>query len=281
MRIFMALIAALAADVASARAAIDCTPLAGAETILDRPGAHFVIFGEAHGTSQLPATFGELVCTAAKSGPVTVGLEFLPAEQARLDAYLASRGDGAARSDLLAGEGWSDQHGRASRAILALVEHLRVLKSQGADLAVTAFDHPSEQPGTSAARELGMAQNLLRAKAARPGAKVVALTGAGHAGKSAWTSFDPPFPAMSQHLPDAATIAVTFERPGGEVWACRAPAEGQAPVCRAWTATMRDEIKPRALWMDASREGYEAIVSPGGAFTASEPVRRLEQPAGG
>jgi hypothetical protein len=273
MRTFLASVAGVLAMSGVAVAADpNCTALSGAQDLLSSK-PHYVLLGEAHGTNELPAVFGELVCAAAKVGPVTVGLEFLPAEQARLDAYLGSDGSEAARADLVSGDGWNDQHGRASVAILQLVEHLRLLKAQGADLAVVAFDHPSDVPGTSDARESGMAKRLMEAKAARPQAMLMALTGAGHAGKSAWTSFNPTFPAMSQHLPDASTIAIAFERPGGEVWACRPPAEAQPPVCRAWTSTARDPVAPRAVKRDTTREGYEAVVSPGAVFTASPPAR--------
>jgi hypothetical protein len=250
-----------------------CAPLPGAETLIERTDLDYIIMGEMHGTAELPAAFADLVCLSALKGPVTVGVEFLPAEQTALDAYLSSTGDEAARTALLASEGWGDPYGRASHAILALIERLRQIKAGGADLTVVAFDHPSETPGTSAAREAGMAQLLLDARQARPDARVVALTGNGHAGKSAWTSFDPPFPAMSQLLPDARTVAVTYVRGGGEVWACRAPSEGAAEECHVWPSTARDAIPARGLAIDSSRNGFEAIVSVGQPFTASTPAR--------
>lgn len=268
---FCALAAGAAAQAAETRPA--CQALPGADALLQKPGLDYVIFGEAHGTTELPAAFGDLVCAAATQGPVTVGLEFLPQEQASLDAYLASDGGAEARAALLASEGWADPYGRASEAIFQLVEQLRLMKAAGADLTVAAFDHPSETPGTSAAREAGMARLLLEARAARPDARVVALTGVGHAGKSAWTSFDPPFPAMSQLLPDANTVALTFIRGGGEVWACRAPSEGAAEECRVWPSTAREEIPSRGVALDASRSGFEGIVSVGAPYTGSAPAR--------
>lgn len=264
------------APVASAMAAESptaCQVLPGADRLLERPSLDYVIFGEAHGTTELPAAFGDLVCAAVARGPVTVGLEFLPREQASFDAYLASDGGAEARAVLLASEGWGDPYGRASEAIFQLVEQLRLMKAAGADLTVVAFDHPSETPGTSAAREAGMARLLLDARAARPEAPVVALTGVGHAGKSAWTFFDPPFPAMSQLLPDSNTVALTFIRGGGEVWGCRAPSEGVAEVCRIWPSTARENIPERGVVLDASRSGFEGVVSVGAPYTGSVPAR--------
>lgn len=273
-----ALSIASAAPAASVQAAptaeAGCRPLPGVEAVVARADLDYVILGEAHGTRELPEVFGDLVCALVADGrPVTVGLEFLPGEQAALDAYLDSSGDEAAVARLLASDGWADDQGRASAAILALVERLRTLKAGGADLAVAAFDHPSETPGTSAAREAGMARHLRQARAARPEAVVVALTGIGHAGRSAWTSFDPPFASMTQKLPEARTLTIAFVRSGGEAWGCRRPAEEAAPVCAAWPSPAREATPPRGLVMDASRIGFDAIISVGSAYSASPPAR--------
>lgn len=250
------------------------TPLPGARMLRYTIRPDFIIMGEAHGTAELPAAFADIVCAfAAMREPLTIGLEFLPSEQEALDAYLASDGSQDAKAALLASPTWSIRDGRASRAIFDLVELLRTLKAAHPDLAVVAFDHPSERPGTSAAREKGMADLLLAAKRARPAAPVIALTGNGHAGKSEWTSLGPPFPAMAQLLPQDSTVAISFDVPGGEIWACRRPAEGAPEECGARTITARGENGPRGLSMGSSRKGFDATVSSGKAFSASPPAR--------
>lgn len=251
-----------------------CTPLPGTQSLHRQAPPEFIIMGEAHGTVELPAAFADLVCAfALKSGPLTVGLEFLPQEQSSLDAYLASDGDQAARAALFASTGWSSRDGRASQAIFDLLESLRRLKATKPDLQVVAFDHTSETPGTSAAREKGMADLLLAAKRARPDARLLALTGVGHAGKSAWTSFDPPFLAMSQYLPADRTMALTFDVFGGEIWACRPPAEGAAEECGPRAINTPGEVRPRGVRLDGSRDGFDAILSVGMPFSASPPAR--------
>lgn len=250
------------------------TPLPGTESLRSQAPAEFIIMGEAHGTAELPAAFADLVCAfALKSGPLTVGLEFLPEEQSSLDAYLASDGGQAARAVLLGSPGWSSRDGRASQAIFDLLESLRRLKATKPDLQVVAFDHASETPGTSAAREKGMADLLLSAKRARPSAPLLALTGVGHAGKSAWTSFNPPFLAMSQYLPADRTMALTFDVFGGEIWACRRAAEGAAEECGPRAVSTRGEARPRGIRLDGSRDGFDAILSVGTPFSASAPAR--------
>ena len=251
-----------------------CSPLPGAQVLRYAVRPDFIIMGETHGTAELPAAFADMVCAFAAMGePLTVGIEFLPAEQAALDAYLASNGDAAAKAALLASPAWSLRDGRASQAIFDLVETLRRLKAGRSDMQVVAFDHPSERAGTSAAREKGMADLLLAAKRTRPAAPVIALTGNGHAGKSEWTSLGPSFAAMSQLLPEDRTIAISFDVGGGEIWGCRRTAEGAPEECGPRPVTARGEIGPRGLSMGSSRKGFDATVSVGKAFTASPPAK--------
>ncbi|PZU51052.1 MAG: hypothetical protein DI568_00115 [Sphingomonas sp.] len=250
---------------------LSCRELPGAD--LSGADPAFLIMGEAHGTAELPAAFADLVCARARrGGPLTVGLEFLPEDQGALDSYLLSDGSEAAKAQLLASPGWRRLDGRGSQALLDMTERLRQLRAEGVDLRLIAFDHPSERPGTSAARERGMADLLLAARRNRPDAPVLALTGVGHAGKSAWTSFDPPFPAMSQYLPADHTLAITFSVGGGEVWACRRAEGSTEDQCGPRTITARGEIEPRGVRLDQGRKGFDAILSVGGPFSASPPA---------
>lgn len=252
-----------------------CPTLTGVDTIAEDRGLAHVVVGEAHGTRELPEAFGDLVCNLARDGrPLTVGLEFLPSEQAALDAYLGSDGGAEAASRLLESPGWGDRHGRASEAIFQLVERLRLMRRAGSDLAVTAFDHPTEtSAGTSALREETMARLLLEARAQRPEALVVALTGVGHAGRGPWTSFDPPFPSMTQHLATETTLTVNFARAGGEAWACRTLPDTAQERCGGWPMTAREPVSARSIWRDATRPGFDAVLSAGSAYSASAPAR--------
>lgn len=275
--ILLPVLACCAAPVASANAVTSspgCTPLPGAEMLRDVQKPDFVIMGEAHGTTELPAAFADLVCAYAKTGaPLTVGVEFLPTEQPALDTYLASNGDDAAKAALLASPAWAIRDGRASQAIFDLVEALRRMRAWHPDLAVVAFDHPSEHAGTSAAREKGMADLLQAARRARPAAPVLALTGNGHAGKSEWTSLGPPFAAMSQHLPSDRTITLSFDVPGGEIWACQRPAEDGAEECTPRPVPVRNTNPVRGVSAGSDRKGFDATISVGTVFSASPPAR--------
>jgi hypothetical protein len=274
MKTILFALLAMTAPASHEPAVATCTPLPGVEALRDVQRPDFLIMGEAHGTAELPAAFADLVCAYAAAGtPLTVGLEFLPAEQPALDAYLASSGDDAAKAALLASPAWTIRDGRASQAIFDLVDALRKMEAFHSHLAVVAFDHPSERPGTSAAREKGMAELLLAAKRARPAAPVLALTGNGHAGKSEWTSLGPPFPAMSQLLPAEKTLAISFHVAGGEIWACGREAPEAEETCGPRPIRVQGETRPRGIAPGSTRKGFDATLSVGSAFTASPPAK--------
>jgi hypothetical protein len=108
--------AAPAAGAAPAHAASprppDCRPSAGLEPLLADRDA--LLVGEVHGTVESPAFFAETACAALAGGrAVTVALEIPVAEQARLEAFLASPGGAADRAALLTGAFWRDRHLRS------------------------------------------------------------------------------------------------------------------------------------------------------------------------
>jgi hypothetical protein len=268
----MRFILAMAALMAAAPAGAACPSLAGIDAVLARPGLHYLLFGEYHGTAEMPALVADALCSAAASGrPVVLGVEFDAGTQAALDAYLASDGGAKALAALLEAGIWSEEGGRTTRAIVELIEAARRLGKHH-KVAIVAFDTAPE-PGTSANREAAMAETLRKAAERAPGTLVVALTGAGHAGKTAWTSYNPPFPSAGQLLPEGKTVALSFARPGGRFWGCR-PADGGAPKgCKPYDMPVREPVAARGIVLDASiREGFDGIYSAGAQYSASEPA---------
>ena len=156
----------LANLVLSAVPAEECPPVAGQELLWASPSTRYVVFGELHGTAQLPALFADVVCGASRNGAVVVGLEYDRPYQPALDAYLASDGGPGAREALMIGMEWPSSgftDGRTSEAMLALIERLRLLKAAGADLSVVAFRPPFDPSAHAAegqtAGERAMAQS--------------------------------------------------------------------------------------------------------------------------
>jgi hypothetical protein len=199
-----------------------------------RPGV-LLVFGELHGTREAPAFVGRAVCAATRLGPpVRLGLEFPASEQAPLDAYLASDGGAAARQTLLAGEFWRQpplQSGRASGAMLELIESVRRLARAGADVGVFCFDAPPPD------RERRLAENLARARAAAGAATVIVLTGNVHSRTAKGVPWDAEYEPMGLHLVRAGTVLTNLDlaSAGGTAWMCmgNTPADcGEKPVRR-------------------------------------------------
>jgi len=255
----------------SGHAAARCADLPGSGAVLDQ-GADFIVVGEVHGTAELPAVFADLVCAAAaRGGALIVGIEHTPDNQAALDAYMASDGGETARARLIAdGGSWVQQGGRASAAMFALVEAMRMLRTQGVDLHLVAFDHWIES-GTNETREGAMAANLMEAHRHRPEATVLVLTGLGHADTTGFSSAQPPFRSMVQFLPADRTVTVAFARLGGEAWGCRRVDE--VLTCAPAASPVRDAAMARGVTLTDSRPGFDGVLSTGTALTASPPVR--------
>lgn len=106
----------------AARSAATCPAIDGLDVLL-QPGTTLV-FGEIHGTQEIPRFVGDVACRAGPQALVTVGLEVRRDEQRRIDAFLASQGAPADTQGLLAGPFWrrTDQDGRSSQAMLELFE---------------------------------------------------------------------------------------------------------------------------------------------------------------
>lgn len=262
---------------ASPALAVDeaCIDLPGAAAIVADPAIDFILMGEVHGTVELPAAFADLVCAAAREAtrPILIGIEHDAAGQGALDAYLASNGGAAARGALLAAESWGVPGGRASQAVLAVVEQAQRLRMRGADVTIVAFDHVIPTPGTTEAREQAMAAHLVRAREAKPGALVVALTGLGHADKEGFTSATPPMLSMAGFLPGERTLSLDFVRTGGEGWGCRREDGEDDLTCGPGPLIRRDVEEARGVDRTARRGGFDGEVSTGGALTASPPAR--------
>ncbi|QPQ54610.1 hypothetical protein IC614_09770 [Allosphingosinicella flava] len=250
-----------------------CGALPGIEQLLDRPDFNYLLIGEYHGTAEMPAVAADALCAGAKAGrPLILGLEFPPANQPYLDAYLSSDGGEAARTALLVAPAWhAAEDARVTHAVLALIDRARLLASRGYKVSAVAFDK-IPQPLISKEREAGMAELLTAAQRKVPGSLVVALTGTGHADKEGWTSQNPPFLAAGGILPPRETVSLAFARPGGQYWGCQSPG-GEANGCKAYDMAVREAVRPRGIVLDpALRGGFDGLYSTGGQYTASLPA---------
>jgi len=190
-----------------------CTPIANAASLL-HPGA-LVLLGEMHGTQESPRFTADLVCAAATSGPVILGLEIPRDEQSRIDGYLASKGSAGERARILAGAFWTRpmQDGRSSEAMFGLIERMRGLRARGRDVRVVALDRAAGDPSN---RDEAMAARLRETKAVAPKAIVIALNGNFHNSLAPDGATAP----MGARLRDLDPVALTVAYSGGNLWMC-------------------------------------------------------------
>jgi hypothetical protein len=183
----------------------------GIDSLLE-PGA-LTIFGEIHGTSEIPAFFAGVACHAAQgSREVVVGLEIPDTLQGQVDRFLESGGAAADVEALVQGEFWTYDDGRSSKAMLALLDRLRLLARGGAKLHVALFDGTFPGPGQ---RDPGMAANISTAIEKTPRAVGLILVGNLHAKMDSerWMAWH-----LAKRHPHLRTLGVAYS--GGSAWVC-------------------------------------------------------------
>jgi hypothetical protein len=182
-----------------------------------------LLFGEVHGVRELPAFFGEAVCTTAASGlQVEVGLEIPRTDQAGVDAFLQSQGAPSDVESLIASSFWSRdfQDGRSSQARVDLLERLRVLIAQGLPLHVFLFD--VDVASEQAQREKAMADSIAAQARLHSQALTMVLVGEVHAWKTKGAPWDADFVPMGLQLAESGLEVHSLGRstPAGTAWVC-------------------------------------------------------------
>lgn len=262
--------AALAANILIFTASLAQTgaPIPGLNALLARPSLKYLIIGEMHGTAEMPDAFGDLAMEMAHQGPLTVALEYSDADPS-LDAYLHSKGTAADRAALLNGRLWTypNQDGRTSKAMLDLIERLRVAIATNPGLRVVPCQ-PSRARGDIASnREMGACWKA--AGDARPEAVVLVLVGNVHASLIDQRGFAP----AASLLPSERTVSLMSASPGGEAWNC------QEDGCAPHQLGPANGPTARGIHLGSIRDGaYSGVFAPGGLFTASPPTAPLIAP---
>ena len=191
-----------------------------------------VIYGELHGTNEIPAYFGDVVEKAAQSRRVHVGLE-LPGERGPI---------------------WTDpfQSGRTSVAMRKLIQRLRALPN------VDLFWFDSTAPD----RDGAMADNISAERAKAPHDLYLVLVGNLHARKKPGAPWDDKVRWMAVRLAERESNLTTYDARYGE---------GSAWICQGNTPDKCAATHLRGMPPDAPHEGYDGTYFVG-AITASDPA---------
>jgi hypothetical protein len=181
-----------------------------------------VLLGEIHGTTAAPECAGQAIELRAKRNMATVlGLEWPISEQALLNGFVVSPSRSAGQVVLAESRYVANsEDGRASCALLGLLETVRRLHSQGSNISVVAFSDDSSTYG--APRDELMARALIRSVADNPGAGFVVLTGNVHALRTPFQSNSQSLKPMGSFLPPASAqvYSVNLLPASGRAWNC-------------------------------------------------------------
>ena len=263
------MISALAAALAILQAPA-CAPPTDASQLWADPQTRFVVVGETHGTTETPAAFAELACEASQTRPVTVALEMPQTMQPDLDAWMASDGASEARARLLGLPWWGPERadGRSSQAMMALLERIRSLKSEGRDISLRAYQPAIQRPQgfDQSYYENNMADLLIEAAYARPDALVFVLGGSLHARKT--VSERHGFLFAVGHLSPKTVRSVRVAPQGGRTWACF----GDAPCGDGPIGAETDPAQRGVLLAAVDNGAYDGVLALG-PTTASPPAR--------
>lgn len=237
-----------------------------------KPGG-LLLFGESlHGTRELPGFFGEAVCWTSGALPVQAGLEIPASEQERVDTFLASRGAPADVEALTTGPFWSrppeQQDGKSSRAMMALLERLRLLRRAEQPIDVFLFDVDD-----AAERDRVMAERLAARVRAHPEALTMALTGNVHAQKTKGAPWNPELEPMGLHLVTAGVRVLSLDSvtPAGTAWFCDEKMTCGIHEVRAWKELPSGRTGGIELLDQPTQEGFDGLYATP-SLTASPPV---------
>jgi hypothetical protein len=239
-------------------------------------GAQVVLFGEIHGTVEMPALYARAVCAAATRAPVTAALELPEAIRPELEALLAHGETGVA--SLLTQPPWSapaaEQYGLTSVAMLELLLELRRMRDAGLPITVAPFDRRAAQDGNDDA----LADSLATLVGAEPRRLVLALTGNLHARIGVGAPWNPALRFAGTLLRDRGLVVrgLFLSHAGGSAWICtpdgacgeRAMRGNPAAASPAGTVTLGDVGSYPGLY-----DGQVAV----GTITASPPA--ISRPA--
>jgi len=233
-----------------------------------------ILFGDFHGTVELPAAFGEAVCFAASAGrAVLVGLEWPRDDQAAVERFLSALDEQPSRAPLFQLPFWTRefQDGRSSRAMASLLVRLRQLRQAGLHLELVLFDQ-TEGAGAQD-RDAAMAERLAAEALARPQAVTMAFVGNFHARTTIGAPWNPDARPMGWYMRQAGASVKAIDGigPAGTAWQC---ASGGPQPCgeRRVDRGGRPEHGPTLEVFEREADGGFAgrVVVP--AMTASPPV---------
>lgn len=224
-----------------------CDKLPGMDSVKSRK-ERFFLFGELHGTNEVPQIFSDLICSFGKKQELLVLLEMDQDQQRSLDSYMASARKTNDVANLLGNDHWKfGVDGRASAAMLRLIDRIAELKGAGFRISLRAF-HPSFVESREVdAREAAIARSWQELTSRFPKSRVLVLTGLYHIGRLPSLGGSP----AAMRIPTRDVISFRPLLQGGNAWSCQGTKcdvneveiiyEGRRGILSSSKAKMTDE----------------------------------------
>ncbi|GHH07039.1 hypothetical protein GCM10008023_00730 [Sphingomonas glacialis] len=258
--------------------------------------AHYIVFGELHGSAETPAAIGEIACALAeRNTPLLVAVEL--EDNAGLQRAWSEPQSGFAAAALQAMPEWKTRNdGVTSQAMLDLLVALHTLKDAGRKIHVVAFNDTAlaastrfkDLPGQGP-HEAGQAENIRAADAVQAYERVLVLVGNYHARKRPIAPGGVSYEPMAMRLADPSRIvSINVLNSGGQVWNCQIKGNVRAPgpitaaildcgphsagVPEDWVAPPRIVATNGAAGPNSPAGAYDATLLIG-TVTASPPAK--------
>jgi hypothetical protein len=264
---------------ASAPPEDSCVPIAGLAPVFEP--RTITLFGELHGTNEVPAFVANVLCHAtARRLPVMLAIELPKESTAALRRYVTSAGTAGDRTTLLADAAWhlSPPDGRTSAAMLSLVETTRRLVAEGGDVDVFAF---SDVPSGTQTRDSQMADILATRIAAESSRVAIVLTGNIHSRVGAAENYDswarrtidrPMGYLLRERLPGMKVLGLNVSYDEGAAWTCLSDAPPES-ACGPHLVKGHRQVASNSIEVTRTNGMYAGFFGVG-ALSASQPAVR-------
>lgn len=266
----------------------DCGALKGWEQVAAAADHRILIFGEAHGTNEIPDAFARYICAvSAREGRTLVLLEI---DVLHEDGFAAASEAPDPRSELLSTmpKHWTNQDGRGSQAMLDMVVKLIRLRQAGRDLEIKPMDQLIGWPETDSSEELsawlaeqpftktqqmrdaGMAEKIRMESEGFD--RTIVLAGSVHARKAELQAL-PGIDLMAMLVPDSISLLVLHDGGTAWNWTENGPAiDERSPSNREHRTTnsmaLTSQKLPAYPGDEPNFDGYVSV----GPITASSPA---------
>ena len=228
--------------------------------------APFLVFGDVHGTAEVPRFIASYLCAASRNARLlTLAMEIPASEQPGIDTYLASAGKSDDLARFVSSPFWqrSRQDGRTSIAMLHLFEQIRAMRASGTQIRIVAIDDTQ-----AADRNVAMAARIKAELTRSTGHQLVVLIGGLHAIRSKRTQSK--FQSSIYLLADEHPLSLIVGTAGGTAWVCKS---GDPASCNAtnWDINRVNPAPESAITLTPPSEQFDGVFFVG-QTTASPPA---------